>query len=172
MNAVTMAKIEKNIYVIRGQKVMLDNDLAALYGVETRTFNQAIRRNNKRFPKDFMFQLTKDEYESLRSQIVISKKVGRGGRRYQPLAFTEQGVAMLSSILNSENAIYINILIMRTFVKLGKLLGADETLSDRLSVIEKGTDNLFRMVFKRLESLEESSPALPTRRKRIGLREK
>jgi hypothetical protein len=172
LSAVTLAKIEKIIYIIRGQKVMLDSDLAALYEVETRIFNQSIRRNEKRFPKDFMFQLTKDEHESLRSQIEISKKVGHGGRRYEPFAFTEQGVAMLSSILNSENAILINISIMRTFVKIRKVLGADETLSDKLSDLEKGTDKLFRMVFERLDNLEEVTPVLPARRKKIGLREK
>ena len=101
---------------------------------------------------------------------MISKRGGSGGRRYQPLAFTEQGVAMLSSILNSDNAVQINISIMRTFVKLRTVLGADESISDKLSEIEKGTDNLFRMVFKRLEDLEEVCPTLPIRRKKIGLR--
>ena len=109
--------IERRIYLIRGQKVMIDTDLAELYGVPTFRLNEAVKRNKKRFPEDFMFQLTKEEEESLTSQIAISK-TGRGGRRTRPYAFTEQGVAMLSSVLKSERAIEVNIAIMRAFVKL------------------------------------------------------
>jgi phage regulator Rha-like protein len=105
------------IYEIRGQKVMFDSDLAALYGVEAKQLNQAVKRNIKRFPDDFMFQLTNEEWDSLRSQIVTSKS-NRGGRRYTPYVFTEQGVSMLSSVINSERAIEVNINIMRTFVQL------------------------------------------------------
>ena len=105
------------IYEIRGQKVMLDSDLAALYGVEPKVMNQAVKRNTGRFPSDFMFQLTNDEWKSLRSQFVTSNN-NRGGRRYAPYVFTEQGVSMLSSVINSERAIEVNINIMRTFVKL------------------------------------------------------
>jgi len=112
-----LPQIQNMIYEIRGHKVMLDSDLASLYDVELRTLNQAVKRNIGRFPSDFMFQLTQDEWNCLRSQIVISKN-GRGGRRYAPFAFTEQGVSMLSSVLNSEHAININITIMRAFVKL------------------------------------------------------
>jgi hypothetical protein len=117
---VPVEMIEKRIYLIRGKKVMLDSDLAGLYKVETRTLIQAVKRNINRFPSDFMFQLNYQEVASLRSQIVISK-TGRGGRRYQPYVFTEQGVAMLSSVLNSERAIEVNIHIMRAFVKLREI---------------------------------------------------
>src|SRR5215831_676191 len=109
--------IERKIYLIRGQKVMLDCDLAEMYCVPTKQLNQQVRRNMSRFPRDFMFQLTGAEDSHLRSQIVTSKK-SRGGRRYAPFVFTEQGIAMLSSVLNSERAIQVNIAIMRTFVRL------------------------------------------------------
>src|SRR5437867_4317305 len=113
--------IEQKIYLIRGQKVMFDADLAALYAVETKVFNQAVRRNLDRFPDDFMFQLTKEEADSLRSQIVTSK-TSRGGRRYLPYAFTEHGVSMLSAVLNSDRAVQMSILIIRAFVKLREIL--------------------------------------------------
>ena len=112
---VPMEKITSKIYLIRKQKVMLDMDLAELYGVETRTLVQAVKRNIERFLSDFMFQLSKEEFDSLRSQIVISK--GKGGRRYPPYVFTEQGVAMLSGVLRSKRAVKVNIEIMRTFVR-------------------------------------------------------
>ncbi len=111
--AVPVKTIERSIFIIRAHKVMLDEDLATLYGVETRNLIQAVKRNIERFPHDFMFQLSKEEFISLRSQIVISK--GKGGRRYPPYAFTEQGVAMLSSVLRSSRAIQVNIQIMRAF---------------------------------------------------------
>src|SRR5947209_16317642 len=119
--AVPAPFVERRIYLIHGQRVMLDADLAELYQVETRALIQAVKRNPERFPKDFMFQLTKEEAESLRSQIVISN-VGRGGRRYLPYAFTEHGVAMLSSVLNSDRAVQMSILIVRAFVKLREVL--------------------------------------------------
>ena len=112
-----LVKIQNMIYEIRGHKVMLDSDLAALYEVPTHRLNEAVKRNSKRFPSDFMFQLTEPEWESLRSQFAISKNT-RGGRRYTPNVFTEHGVSMLSTVLNSERAIEINIKIMRTFVQL------------------------------------------------------
>src|SRR3989339_1392673 len=116
MNSIIpIEKIEKKIYFIREQRVILDKDLAELYGVETKKFNQAVKRNITRFPGDFMYKLTKDEYENLRSQFVTSSW---GGRRYLPYAFTETGVAMLSSILNSKKAIEVNLQIMRAFIKL------------------------------------------------------
>ena len=117
--------IQSKIYEIRGQKVMLDRDLAELYGIETKVLKQAVKRNLKRFPSDFMFELTQDEFECLRSQFVTSK--GRGGTRYMPFAFTEQGVAMLSSVLNSEVAIEINIYIMRAFVAIRQMIAAPPT---------------------------------------------
>ncbi|MDH4467871.1 MAG: ORF6N domain-containing protein [Bacteriovoracaceae bacterium] len=166
---VNEVKIEKMIYLIRGLKVMLDEELASLYEVETKVFNQAIKRNMKRFPRDFMFQLTANEYESLRSQFVTSKKQGRGGRRYLPYVFTEQGVAMLTSILNSDTAIEVNISIMRSFVKLRRVLASDQTLADKIHDLEKGTTKLFRIVFERLDTLEAELPTLPKKRKKIGL---
>lgn len=169
MEKITPKKIESMIYIVRGQKVMLDSDLAELYEVDTRTLNQAVKRNIKRFPKDFMFQLSKQEHEDLISQIVISK-TGRGGRRKVPLVFTENGVAMLSGILNSDRAISMNIAIMRTFTKLREFLANDESLSVRLHKLEKGTDKLFRIVFERLDNLEANTPLLPKKRKRIGLK--
>lgn len=140
MTVITPAKIEKMIYLIRGQKVMLDSDLASLYEIDTKKFNQAVKRNMKRFPKDFMFQLTKAEHENLRSQIVTSKE-GRGGRRYAPYVFTEQGVAMLSSILNSDRAIEVNISIMRTFVKIRHLLASDENYQIVFLNLSEGQTN-------------------------------
>ena len=122
--------IEKKIFVIRGQKVMLSTHLAQLYGVEVRTLIQAVKRNIKRFPKDFLFQLNNEEYKNLKSQIVISS--WGGARRAQPYAFTEQGVAMLSSVLNSERAIHVNIAIMRAFVKLRKMISTNKQLANKL----------------------------------------
>jgi len=131
---------------------MLDRDLAELYGVETRSLVQAVKRNIQRFPNDFMFQLTSEEDKALRSQIVISKK-GRGGRRYSPYAFTEQGVAMLSSVLNSERAIEVNIAIMCTFVKLREILAAHKDLARKLEDLEKKYDSQFRSVFEAIRQL-------------------
>ena len=129
-------QIQNLIYEIRGIKVMLDSDLAKLYGVETFNLNKAVKRNIGRFPKDFMFQLTKEEYESLIFQNGISK-TQRGGRRFMPYVFTEQGVAMLSSVLNSEQAIAINIQIMRTFVQLKQFALENKELTKRFNEIEQ-----------------------------------
>jgi hypothetical protein len=128
--------IERKIYLIRGCKVMLDSDLAELYQVLTKVLNQAVRRNFDRFPSDFMFQLNAEELEGLRSQIVTSK-VGRGGRRYMPYAFTEHGVAMLSSVLSSKRAIALNILIIRAFVRLREYLATHKDLARKLEDIER-----------------------------------
>jgi hypothetical protein len=127
--------IASKIYLMRGIKVMLDRDLAELYGVETRILVQAVKRNIERFPSDFMLQLTKEEFDSLRSQIVISK--GKGGRRYLPYVFSEQGVAMLSSVLKSKRAIEVNIAIMRAFVQLRKTLDSHAELARKLADLEK-----------------------------------
>jgi len=141
---------------------MIDFDLAELYGVTTRQLNQQVTRNKKRFPKDFMFRLTKEEAESLRSQFVISS-LGHGGRRHLPYAFTEQGVAMLSSVLNSEQAIEVNIAIMRAFVRLRQMLETNEELNRKFAaVIRKLTthDKYFRVVFDELKKLtEKPSPS-------------
>ena len=136
--------IEKMIYVIRDQKVMLDSDLAELYEVDTKVLNQAVKRNITRFPEDFMFQLTTAECDSLRSQIVTSK-MGRGGRRYMPYVFTENGVAMLSSVLSSEKAIQINVSIMRIFTRLRSFLMLEKDLSDRVTKLEYGTNQMFKV---------------------------
>lgn len=130
--------IEKMIYIIRDQKVMMDKDLADLYEVETRIINRNVQRNIKRFPPDFMFQLTEVEYENLISQFGMSKE-GRGGRRKLPFVFTENGVAMLSSVLNSEKAILINLSIMRIFTRLRSFLMLEKNLSDRVTKLEQVT---------------------------------
>jgi hypothetical protein len=130
------------IYVIRGHKVMFDSDLAALYGVETKVLIQSFKRNVERFPEDFMFQLDAQEFECLRSQFVTSKK-GRGGRRYLPYVFTEQGVAMLSSVLNSKRAIQVNIAIMRTFTKLREMMATHKELRQKIEEMEKKYDSQF-----------------------------
>jgi len=127
--------IINRILVIRNQKVILDRELAVLYGVETRALKQAVRRNIKRFPKDFMFQLTKEEFKHWRSQIVISRADAKG-LRYYPFAFTEQGVAMLSSVLKSERAIEVNILIMRAFVKLREIISTHKKVEEKLKELE------------------------------------
>ncbi|BAI79795.1 conserved hypothetical protein [Deferribacter desulfuricans SSM1] len=148
--------IKTKIHTIRGVQVMLDSDLAKLYGVEVRVLNQAVKRNKERFPEDFMFQLTKEEYESLRSQIVISSW---GGRRYLPYAFTEQGVAMLSAVLRSKTAIDVSIKIMKAFVAMRKFIIKNAEIFSRLEKIEyKLTDHdkKFEVLFKALESKEES----------------
>lgn len=157
-------RIERAIYLIRGQKVMLDRDLAALYGVPTRTLKQAVRRNLQRFPEDFMFILDGEEFANWRSQFVTSNS-DRMGLRHAPMAFTEQGVAMLSSVLRSERAIEVNIAIMRTFVRLRRMLEAHETLARKLAELEKKYDEQFRVVFDVLNEL--MSPREPER-KQIG----
>jgi hypothetical protein len=156
--------IERKIYLIRGQKVMLDSDLAELYGVTTKRLNEQVRRNLKRFPSDFMFQLSNEEAESLRSQFATSK---RGGRRYLPYAFTEQGVAMLSSVLNSRRAIEVNIQIMRAFVKLREMIASNKELAKRLDELESKYDEQFKVVFDAIREL--MAPVDPKKRK-IGFR--
>ncbi|HKO96813.1 MAG TPA: ORF6N domain-containing protein [Pyrinomonadaceae bacterium] len=159
-------RIESAIYLIRGEKVMLDRDLALLYEVETKMLNRAVKRNLKRFPSDFMFQLTADETDGLRYQIGTSKK-GRGGRRYLPYVFTEQGVAMLSSVLNSERALLVNVEIIRAFVKLRQMLASNAEFSRRLDKLESKYDQQFKVVFDAIRGLMSS----PLRdRKEIGFR--
>jgi len=146
--------------------VLLDADLAAMYGVHVKVLNQAVRRNLERFPEDFMFQLTAEEAKSLRSQIVTSNP-GRGGRRYAPFAFTEQGVAMLSSVLHSPRAVQVNIEIMRAFVRLRAVLLANADLARKLAALEKRYDARFRVVFDAIRELM-SPQRQPARR--IGFR--
>lgn len=152
--------IEKAIYLIRGQKVMLDADLAELYRVETKVLLQAVKRNQKRFPPDFAFRLNAEEWRVLRSQIVIA--TGRGGRRYQPYVFTEQGVAMLSSVLHSERAIQVNVQIMRVFVRLRELMLTQRDLARKLDELEKRFqhhEHHFAVVFDAIRQLLEPEPA-------------
>ena len=149
-------RIEKSILLIRDQKVMLDRDLAELYGVETRVLVQAVKRNLKRFPNDFMFQLTKKEFDNLRSQFVISSSWG--GRRTPPYAFTEQGVAMLSSVLKSDRAIDVNVEIMRTFVRLREMLASHKDLARKLAALEKKYgehDEKINAIFDRHQTVDD-----------------
>lgn len=147
-----LSLIQNKIYEIRGQKVMLDFDLAALYEVETKRLKEAVKRNINRFPSDFMFQLSKNEFESLRSQIATSK---RGGTRYLPYAFTEQGVAMLSSVLNSDKAIEVNIAIMRTFILIRQYALNYKELQEKLKKLEKKYNKNFKEIYHALNLLLE-----------------
>jgi len=160
--------IESRIVELRGHRVMLDADLARLYGVEVRTLNQAVRRNAARFPSDFMFQLTWDETERSRSQIVILNKADGRGRniKYLPYAFTEQGVAMLSSVLKSERAVQANVEIMRAFVRLRRLIGHNRELARRLDDLESRYDHQFKVVFDAIREL--MTPPTPPPKRRIG----
>ena len=158
--------IERSIYTIRGERVMLDADLAALYGVTTGNLNKAVARNPDRFPEDFMFPLTRAEAESLIFQSGISKPEGRGGSRHAPYAFTEQGVAMLSSVLHSPRAVAVNVEIMRAFVRLRALLATHADLARKLEVLEQRYDGKFRVVFDAIRLL--MAPGVAAERKRIG----
>jgi phage regulator Rha-like protein len=150
---ITAQTIERKIYLIRGQKVMLDSDLAELYEVPTKALVQAVKRNANRFPRDFMFQLENHDVAGLRSQIVTLKQ-GRGThRKYLPYAFTEQGVAMLSSVLNSDRAVEVNIQIIRVFVKLREMIASHKDLVRRLDELEKKYDAQFRVVFDAIREL-------------------
>lgn len=153
--------IENKIYLIRGHKVMLDSELAILYKVGTKNLNKAVKRNIGRFPDDFMFQLTREEFRSLRFHFGTSKK-GRGGRRYLPMVFTEQGVAMLSSVLNSERAIQVNIAIMRVFVKLKQILSTHKDLIYKLNELERKFekhDVEIQSIFEAIRQLMAPPPA-------------
>jgi phage regulator Rha-like protein len=165
--------IERRIYLIRNQKVMLDVDLADLYQVPTKRLNEAVKRNQDRFPEDFMFQLTKEEAESLRSQFVISNLRSQfatssyGGRRYLPYAFTEHGVAMLSSVLNSARAVQMNILIIRAFIKLRDLLATHKDLAARMEKLEatqKKHGSVITILAEEIDHLKKPAPLPPKRR--------
>lgn len=159
--------IESRIFLIRGHKVMLDADIASLYEVETKTLNRAVKRNQKRFPEDFMFQLTAEEARDLlRCQIGTSNQ-GRGGRRYRPYAFTEQGIAMLSGVLTSPRAVEVNIAIMRTFVRLRQLLTTHEDLAHRLETLEwrqAEQEGKVQYVFETIQQLIEAPAEEPEKR--------
>ena len=156
---ITVENIREKILFIRGLKILLDRDLARLYGVETKRLKEAVKRNIDRFPKDFMFQLTKKEFENWRSQFASSNSV-RMGLRYAPWAFTEQGVAMLSSVLKSKKAINVNIAIMRAFVELRKMIDANKELLERIEKMEERYDEQFLIVFKAIKELmrDEEKP--------------
>lgn len=160
------------IYVIRGKKVILDKDLAALYGVETKALKQQVKRNPERFPEDFMFELTMEEFKNLRSQNVTSSW---GGSRFQPMAFTEQGVAMLSSVLNNRQAIVVNIQIIRAFIKMRELISTHKDILQKLEWLEKndlGQNEKIALIFKYLRELENCkiSERNFKSRKRIGFK--
>ena len=150
---ISVERIESKIYRIRAQKVMLDCDLAQLYGVQTKALKQAVKSNRMRFPEDFMFVLTAVEFSDLRSQIVTSKTERRGGAQYAPMAFTEQGVAMLSTVLSSERAVEVNIQIMRVFVRIRHTLLDSKELRRELEELKKQTSERFQVVFETLDHL-------------------
>jgi hypothetical protein len=165
---VPVERVEKAILLIRDEKVILDRDLAALYDIPTKVLKQAVRRNIDRFPDDFMFVLDKTEFEAWRSQFVTSKS-DRKGLRYPPMAFTEQGVAMLSSVLNSQRAVQVNIAVMRTFVRLRQMLISNAGLARKLEQLEKKYDHQFKVVFDAIRQL--MIPPEP-KRKQIGFHSK
>lgn len=158
-------RITKTILFIRGSRVLLDEDLAVLYGVETGALVRAVKRNLERFPEDFMFQLSAEEWNTLRCQSGISNS--RGGRRYAPYAFTEQGVAMLSSVLRSDQAVRVNVEIMRAFVRLREILSTHADLARKLEALERRYDSQFKAVFDAIRQL--MAPPVP-RKKPIGFR--
>lgn len=163
-------RIERSILVLRGHKVLLDADLANLYDVETKVLLQAVKRNPDRFPKDFMFQLTDQEFRNLRSQFVTSSW---GGRRYAPYVFTEQGVAMLSSVLNSPRAIAVNIEIMRAFVRLREMIAGNKELAKRLDELEARIDRKLSTHDQAIAGILDAiralmAPPAPTMKRRIG----
>lgn len=170
---VILSQVESMIYVIRGQRVMLDRDLADLYGVETRTLNQSVKRNIDRFPEDFMFKLSQEEF----SKLALHNE-SYGGQRYLPFVFTENGVAMLSSVLKSKRAIQINISIMRIFTKLRSFLAMGNSTNEKIDELGENTHKLFKVVFERLDQVEKRvdtyeelvTPKLPANRKKIGFK--
>ncbi|HEU4635410.1 MAG TPA: ORF6N domain-containing protein [Edaphobacter sp.] len=164
-NQLSLSQVDQRILQLRGHRVLLSSDLALLYAVEPRALIQAVKRNKKRFPGDFMFQLTDQEYADLKSQFVISSWGGM--RRSNPYAFTEQGVAMLSSVLRSERAIQVNIAIMRAFVRLREIIGSNKVLARRLAELEKKYDAQFRVVFNAIRELMEEPKS---KCRRIGFR--
>lgn len=168
-----LSTIHKMIYVIRSQKVMLDSDLAKLYGVETKVLNQTVRRNLKRFPDDLMFECNISELGDLRSQIVTANSISNWNykRRFSPMLFTENGIAMLSTVLKSDQAINVNIAIMRIFTKLRSFYMLEKDLVNQMNELKSNTNKMFKVVFERLDEIEVSSPAtLPKTRKKIGLK--
>jgi hypothetical protein len=172
LQILTDETIINKIYIIREKKVMIDRDLAELYGVDTRVLNQAVKRNLKRFPDDFMFQLTDEEFRNLRSQIVTSSW---GGSRFRPMVFTEQGVAMLSSVLNSERAISVNIQVIRVFTRMRAMIESHKEILKKLESLEKKDielDEKVALIFEYLKELEQTKQEETdfSKRKRIGFK--
>ncbi|MDY6987747.1 MAG: ORF6N domain-containing protein [Thermodesulfobacteriota bacterium] len=170
---VPVEQVERTILLVRGQKIILDADLAELYGVETKILNKAVKRHLDRFPEDFMFQLTAEETENLRFQIGTSR-AGHGGRRYLPYAFTEQGVAMLSGLLNSPRAVKVNIAIMRAFVKLREVLSSHKKLEAKLAELERKIedhDESIQAIFEAIRQLM-APPEKPKRKIGFEVKEK
>jgi len=154
---IAVGPLEQRIYLVRGVRVMLDEDLAQVYGVTTKRLNEQVKRNHDRFPEDFMFQLTEVEAEALRSQIATAKP-GRGGRRTRPTAFTEHGAVMLASVLNSPTAVASSILVVRAFIRLRELVTVHRDLAKRLDDLERKYDAKFRVVFDSIRALMEPAP--------------
>lgn len=168
MRSIPIERIARSILIVRGHRVLLDVDLAELYGVENRALIQAVKRNRERFPDDFMLQLMPEEWANLRSRIVISSS-RHGGRRYAPYAFTEQGVAMLSSVLKSRTAIAVNMEIMRTFVRLREVLATNTQLAQKLSELERKVDSHDQSITDILQAIRELiNPSPPPKRRGIG----
>ena len=159
--------IVRKILFLRGEKVLLDRDLAELYGIKTKVLKQAVRRNIKRFPEDFMFELTKEEFENWRSQFVTSNR-DKMGLRYPPMAFTEQGVAMLSSVLNSDQAIDVNIAIMRAFVHLRRMMSSQEELARKLAELEQHLEDHDEQIQAIFEAIRQLMAPSEKSRKKIG----
>lgn len=170
---IEIAQIQNMIYEIRGQRVMIDSDLAKLYGVETKALNQAVKRNLKRFPSDFMFQCDSSELEDLRSQFVTANNTGVWShkKRSMPFLFTENGIAMLSSVLKSDRAIQVNISIMRIFTRLRSFYLLESELKNELSDLKDNTNIVFKTIFERLDNLDGGRLVSPLKRKKIGLKE-
>jgi hypothetical protein len=173
METPSIDQLNKSILLIRGRKVILSWHLAQLYGVESRALIQAVKRNNARFPEDFMFQLTMEELDSLRSQNVILENVGKGAHsKYLPYAFTQEGISMLSSVLRSSRAIMVNIAIMRTFVRLRELMNSHQELSQKIQALERRYDGQFKVVFNSIQKLIQARPKeliqVPSSKKKIG----
>jgi phage regulator Rha-like protein len=167
MAIMPIGKIEQAILLIRGEKVILDADLAAIYGVPTKRLNEQIRRNMYRFPDDFMFQLTKEEAESLRSQIATSK--GRGGRRYAPYAFTEHGAIMAAAVLNSQRAVQVSVYVVRAFVQLRRMLAQNKELAAKLAALERKVGDHNQKIVALIQAIRElMAPPLERPRKPIG----
>ena len=165
---IPVERIEKAIFLIRGQKVLLDADLAELYGVKTKALKQAVRRNIERFPKDFMFELNDEEHSNLRSQFVTSSLAQWGGTRYKPMAFTEQGVAMLSSILRTRRAIQVNIAIMRVFVGLREMMATHKELAFKLVELEERLEGHDEQIQNIFEAIRQLMTPPERERKKIG----